>query len=70
MRGAVEMYLAENAGGDCPSTEELVEGGFLNRSTRSTDAWDNDFSIECESDDVTVISAGPDGQMGTEDDIQ
>ena len=37
VRGAVEMYLAENAGGDCPSTEELVEGGFLNRSTRSTD---------------------------------
>jgi hypothetical protein len=64
------MYLAENAGGDCPSTEALVEGGFINRSTRSSDAWDNDFSIDCEGDEITVVSAGPDGQMGTEDDIQ
>ncbi|HEY8428331.1 MAG TPA: type II secretion system protein [Sandaracinaceae bacterium] len=70
VRGAAEMYLADSPGNDCPSVEDLVEGGFLNRNTRTTDAWDNEFSIECDGTDVIVTSAGPDGQMGTEDDIR
>jgi len=70
VRGATEMYLADSPGNDCPSVEDLVEGGFLNSNTRTTDAWDNEFSIECDGTEVTVTSAGPDGQMGTEDDIR
>ena len=38
-------------------------------SPRAVLAWDNDFRIECQGDDVTVHSAGPDGSPGTEDDI-
>ena len=70
IRGAVEMYLAQNPSGDCPSVEDLVEERVLSANTRSRDPWDNDFSVECEGEDITVISAGPDGQMGTEDDVQ
>lgn len=70
VRGAVEMYLAQNPSADCPTVQELVSERMLNASSRTRDPWDHEFAIECEGDDVTVISAGPDGQMGTEDDIQ
>ncbi len=70
IRSAVTMYLGENPGGGCPGMEELVEGGYIDRTKRTADAWDNDFAIQCEGDEVIVVSAGADGQMGTEDDIQ
>ena len=70
IRGAVEMYLAQNPSADCPTVEELVSERVLSANTRSRDPWDNEFSVECEGEDITVISAGPDGQMGTEDDVQ
>jgi general secretion pathway protein G len=70
IRSAVTMFLGENPGGDCPGMDDLVEGGYIDRSKRTTDAWDNDFVIQCEGDNVAVASAGSDGQMGTEDDIQ
>jgi len=68
VKAAVLLYMTDNNG--CPSTStELQEEGYLDRSKRATDAWDNDFQIECEGDDIFVISAGPDGQFGSEDDI-
>jgi general secretion pathway protein G len=70
IRGAVEMYLAQNPSADCPTVDELVSERILSARTRSADPWDNPFSVECEGDDITVISGGPDGQMGTEDDVQ
>lgn len=70
IRSAVTLWLGENPGGDCPSIDELVEGGFIDRTKRTADAWDNPFQISCEGDNVTVASSGADGQMGTEDDIQ
>ena len=69
VRAAVTMYLADNASGDCPTTEDLVEGSYLDKSKKTVDAWDRDFAIECDGGEVTVTSAGPDGEMGTEDDI-
>ena len=66
----VEMFVADNPGGDCPGMEDLTGGGYINSAARTADAWGTDFSIECEGDDIMVMSAGPDGQMGTEDDIQ
>jgi general secretion pathway protein G len=70
IRGAVEMYLAQNPSADCPTVDELVSERILSARTRSADPWDNPFSVECEGDDITVISGGPDCQMGTEDDVQ
>lgn len=55
----------------CPSsTEELVEAGYLQRHGRITDPWDGAFTYECEADDVIAVSAGPDGVLGTEDDVR
>ena len=70
VRSAVEMYVSEHPGGDCPDMEVLTAGGYLNASLRTTDAWDNDFVMECDGDAVYVMSAGPDGQMSTEDDVE
>ena len=65
---AAMQYLIDNPGEGCPTVEQLA-GGYLSASTRLKDAWDNDFAVECSGDDVIVRSAGPDGSMGTEDDI-
>jgi general secretion pathway protein G len=70
MQSAAVLYLANDPGADCPSVDDLVEAGMLNRSARTTDPWDNPFTIECDGDDVVVGSNGPDGNPGTEDDIR
>jgi general secretion pathway protein G len=69
VRSAAEMYLANNPGSGCPSIDDLVNERFLNASSSTVDDWGNDFSVDCAGTDVTVTSAGPDGQMGSEDDI-
>jgi len=70
VHSAAVMYVSENSGSDCPAMQDLTEGGYIDSHNRTTDAWDNDFVVECEGDDVLVVSAGPDGEMGTEDDIE
>lgn len=67
IRGVAEYWLADH--GTCPSMVELREAGEVNESGRASDPWDTPWSIECEASRVIVISAGPDRQLGTEDDI-
>ncbi|MEM9067412.1 MAG: type II secretion system protein GspG [Myxococcota bacterium] len=69
IRSAVQLYLMDN--NDCPSSaEDLQEGGYLDRSKRATDPWDEPFQIECEGDEIYVLSSGPDKQWNTEDDVE
>lgn len=68
IRSGVIQYVAENPG-DCPSMDDLVSEGYIDENRRTTDPWDNDFEVECEGTSVTVLSVGPDGQAGTDDDI-
>jgi general secretion pathway protein G len=70
IRAAAQMYLMENPSAGCPSVDDLVSARILDSSKRLSDAWDNAFHIECEGGDPFVMSAGPDGQFGTEDDIR
>jgi general secretion pathway protein G len=65
---AATMWIAENGG--CPTVQNLIDDRILDRTKRTRDAWDRDFVIECDQDGPIVISAGKDGQLGTEDDIQ
>ncbi len=67
LRSAVMLYVADNPR-ECPTVEELVTERYLDGSKRTTDAWDTEFQVTCE-DDIGVISAGPDLQFNTEDDI-
>jgi general secretion pathway protein G len=65
---AAELFMSEHD--NCPTVQDLVTDKILDQKKNTKDAWGHDFSIECDQDGVTVKSAGPDGQMGTEDDIQ
>jgi len=68
---ASTIYMAQNRD-RCPSSVgDLVEDGQLSRSARTTDAWGNDFGIECEpGTEPVVVSSGPDRQEGSSDDIR
>src|SRR5262245_18879160 len=65
---AAEMYLSEHE--DCPTVDKLVEAKIMSKKNRTADAWDHPYTIECDEDGAVVKSAGPDGQMGTDDDIE
>ncbi len=65
---AAEMYLSEHD--DCPTVDKLIQMKILSKKSRTTDAWENAFAIECDDDGATVKSAGPDKQMGSADDIE
>ena len=68
LRSAVMLYVADNPRG-CPTVEDLVNERYLDRTKRTADAWDTDFQISCEDGDIAVLSAGPDLEFNTEDDI-
>jgi type II secretory pathway pseudopilin PulG len=68
LRSAVMLYVADNPRG-CPTVEDLVSERYLDGSKRTADAWDTEFQVTCEDGDVGVISAGPDLEFNTEDDI-
>jgi general secretion pathway protein G len=68
LRSAVMLYVADNPRG-CPTVEDLVSERYLDATRRTTDAWDTPFQISCEDGDIAVVSAGPDLQFNTEDDI-
>jgi general secretion pathway protein G len=65
---AAEMYMAENK--DCPTVQKLIDSKILNKKNHTKDAWDNEFTIECDDDGPVVRSGGPDGQTGNDDDIE
>lgn len=68
LRSAVMLYVADNPRG-CPTVEDLVSERYLDGTRRTTDAWETPFQIGCEDGEISVISAGPDLEFNTEDDI-
>jgi len=53
----------------CPkNVAELKAAGFAAREAK--DPWGNEFEIRCDTNgSISVVSAGPDGTAGTEDDL-
>jgi len=68
LRSAVMLYIADNPKG-CPTIEDLVSGRYLDGSRRTSDAWDTPFQITCTDGEIAVVSAGPDLEFNTPDDI-
>ncbi|MGH1343436.1 MAG: type II secretion system protein GspG [Nannocystales bacterium] len=65
----VELYMTQKRG-KCPKTlQDLKAAGVASKVSK--DPWGNDYEIKCpgEKASVDVISAGPDGEIGTEDDV-
>jgi hypothetical protein len=67
----VQQYMLDN-NSECPkSMDDLVTKKYLPRHLK--DPWNQDFIIRCpgqiNTDGIDVTSLGPDGLMGTADDI-
>jgi general secretion pathway protein G len=69
VRSAVQLYMATNHA-PCATMDQLIEAKSIDKSKATTDPWDRAYRIECDGTEVTVISAGPDGEYETEDDIK
>jgi hypothetical protein len=67
---AANTYSASSAQPGCPTITELVETRALEESARTEDAWGNRFRIVCDGANPRVVSAGPDGHVGTRDDVR
>lgn len=71
LRNAVSTYRMARAGEECPGVEALVAAQEIDTASKTVDAWERPFSIECdERGGITVISGGPDKKIGTPDDIR
>lgn len=69
VRTAVQLYVATN-NAKCATMDQLIEDKAIDKSKATTDPWDNEYRIECDGTEITVISAGPDGEFDTDDDIR
>lgn len=70
IRSAVSQWrLAENDYATCPTVSQLVQDKQLDAGQESNDPWGQPYEITCGEDDVSVASAGPDKQAGSNDDI-
>ena len=67
IRQMVVAYQVEF--GESPSVQDLLDKQILSSSTTTTDPWGSPFAISCEGSEPSVISAGPDTELNTEDDI-
>ena len=69
IQGAAEQYRITKRG-KCPtSLQDLKAAGFINKIGK--DPWGNDYDFKCPGEKMTVdvVSGGPDGKLGTDDDI-
>ena len=55
---------------DCPTIEDLKRSRLLEGDHWTKDPWNRDFRIACELGRAIVASAGPDGELDTEDDVR
>ncbi|MEM1414963.1 MAG: type II secretion system protein [Myxococcota bacterium] len=68
LRTAAQSYLIDS--GVCPGSVDLLRAeGYLDRASRRTDAWGGELHVSCGGGGIDVRSPGPDGELGTEDDI-
>ncbi|MDB4985648.1 MAG: ral secretion pathway protein [Myxococcaceae bacterium] len=68
VRSGVTMYIATN-NTECATMAQLIEDKVIDKSTATTDPWNHEFQIDCDGTDIKVLSAGPDGEFGSADDI-
>jgi general secretion pathway protein G len=69
VRQATMQWKAVNPGADCPTVAQLKTEKDLDTGFNLKDPWNNLYQLNCDSDEITCTSAGPDRKEGTEDDI-
>jgi len=77
IKGAITNYMIDKKKSTPPSDLKVLieaqgdEEPFLDGGEGAlVDPWDNDYKIEVKGKRFVVISAGPDGSFGSEDDIR
>jgi general secretion pathway protein G len=67
---AAEMWRTTHAG-ECPTADRMKAEKELSSASKTTDAWEQPFKIDCPDENTTnVLSFGPDKKEGTADDIR
>jgi type II secretory pathway pseudopilin PulG len=70
LRSIITTFRLDH-GEECPTVERLVETEAIDSMSKTKDAWDRAFTIECDDRGrITVASGGPDKKLGTDDDIR
>jgi len=69
LKSAVETYRMQQPGA-CPAYSDLVMAGFVTPDTNAADPWGWPYVIDCSTGVANVYSVGPDGTVGTFDDIR
>jgi general secretion pathway protein G len=71
LREAVKLWRMRDGSSECPTIDTLVRMQLVDSASKTTDAWDQPFVIECnEQGETTIVSAGPDRKVGNADDIR
>jgi hypothetical protein len=70
LRLALDRYAADNSGYPAGSSLAAIAGDLSPylKPLQETDAWGNVMSYSSDGRSYTVVSGGPDGRAGTEDD--
>ena len=66
---AVRNHFSEDGAG-CPTISSLKRDQRLGPNAAASDAWGSRFRVQCSSDEVRVLSAGPDGRFNSKDDVR
>ena len=69
IRNAANRWRAARGGDDCPTVSQLVQDKEIDSASKTSDAWDSPFKIQCDGDETRVTSPGRDKREGTADDI-
>ncbi len=70
IRAAVKTWRMTEDFSACPTIDQLVTDGVLDKDGHRSDPWGTAFKIACVSEDVTIRSAGPDREFETKDDLK
>lgn len=54
---------------ECPTIQRLKEEREVAATTDINDPWGHPYQIRCDDKDTIIVSWGPDGKEGTQDDI-
>jgi general secretion pathway protein G len=69
LRGAASLWRGDHPA-ECPTPAALRDAKAIDRGASVEDAWGSPFVIQCEAEDVTVVSLGPDRTIDTPDDLR
>lgn len=68
IRSVAQAYYNEHRE-SCPTVQGLVSAGEIDSHGKTNDEFGKPFQIQCNGEDLEVISGGPDGTIGGPDDI-